>query len=99
MTQAYLGFHNNEGTKVGDFSGKIVISTILTRLTCFHSMDNLPQPKALSGLAFLSVDSLLLFSRPWTLPILLVLKLMVATLRSSEIIGLGGKAVQFITSC
>jgi hypothetical protein len=69
-------------------------------LICFHSIPCASyQSKVLPDMVLKAADSQFLFSRLCTLPILLVLKLMVATLRSFEIIGLGGEAIQFITSC
>ena len=50
-------------------------------------------------MVFQPVDSPLLFTRLCTLPISLALKLMVVTLRASEIIVLVGEAIQFITDC
>lgn len=68
---------------------------------CFHSIQhtNYHSQKSCPHMVFKAADSQFLFTRLCTLPIPLALKLMVATLRSSEIIGLGGKAIQFITSC
>lgn len=50
-------------------------------------------------MVFQPVDAPLLFTRLCTLPIPLALKLMVVTLRASEIIVLVGEAIQFITYC
>lgn len=73
----------------------------LADLICFHSIPctNCHSQKSCPYMVFEPIDSHLLFTGLCSLPITLALKLMVATLKASEIIGLDGEAMQFIISC
>lgn len=73
----------------------------LADVICFHSVPctNYQSQKSCPDVVFEPAVSHLLFNGHCTLPIPLALKLMVATLRASEIIGLDGEGIQFITPC
>ena len=73
----------------------------LANLTCFNSVPctNCHSQKTCPDMVFEPADSPLFFTGLCSLPFPLALKLMVATLRASEIIGLYGEAIQFIISC
>ena len=73
----------------------------LAHLICFDSIPctNYHSQKTCPDMVSEPANSHLLFTGLCSLPIPLALKLMVATLRASEIIGLDGEAIQFIISC
>lgn len=73
----------------------------LTNLICLYSIPctNYHSQKSCPDTVFKPTDSHLLFTELCVLLIPLALKLMVATLRASEITGLDEEAIQFIISC